>query len=196
MSDYKIILGFVAIAFGLGSYAPYFWYIYKGKVKPHAFTWFVWGTATGIGFAAITVAGGGPGAWEMAVNSVLCFTVAGIGLYQRHVKYVVFDWLALIGALLGLFLWWLTNNPLAAIILLSISDAVGFLPTYRKVYLYPHEEKPGPWIMGIIKYVIVLFALDSFTVTTWLYPATILLVDITFTTLMIIRQKQMRKRIL
>lgn len=193
MSDYKIYLGFLAIALGFISYAPYFWSIYKGQTKPHAFSWFVWGTLTGIGFAAITVAGGGPGAWEMALNSVLCFTVAGIAFWQRHVKYALFDLLALAGALLGLFLWWLTKDPLAAVILLAISDSIGFLPTYRKAYYYPNEETPTPWAIGVVKYIIILFALESFTITTWLYPATILVIDSTFVVFLLIRQKQMRK---
>lgn len=193
MADYKNYLGILAIVLGFASYGPYFWSIYKGKTKPHAFTWFVWGTLTGIGFAAMALSGAGAGAWEMAFNSLLCFAVAGIAFWQRHIKYVLFDWLALCGALLGLVLWWLTDNPLSAVVLISISDTIGFLPTYRKVYYHPEEETALPWVIGVVKYIVILFALNSFTITTWLYPAVILTVDSIFVVLMLVRQKNLQK---
>lgn len=68
--DYKIYLGYLAIAIGFASYGRYFWDIYQGKIKPHAFSWFVWGTLTGIGFAAITAAGGR--AWCLGNGHQFC----------------------------------------------------------------------------------------------------------------------------
>src|SRR3989344_8368 len=140
MADTKTIIGGLAVLVQLASYIPYFWGMAKGKTKPHAFTWFVWGTLNAVAFGAQIVSGAGPGSWVLGVNMVLLYVIAAIGIKQGHVKYVLFDWLALSGALLAILLWWLTSNPLTAVILVCFSDAIGFLPAFRKAYFYPLEE--------------------------------------------------------
>lgn len=190
MNDYKIWLGYLALAIEVASYVPYFWGIFKGRIKPHAFTWFVWGTLSGIGFAAQAASGGGAGSWIMLGNSIACYTIAAIAFRQGHVRYVLFDWLALIGAFIGIVLWAITHNALTAVILISLSDGIGFLPSIRKAYYFPNEESVSPWTIGILYYIVSLFALESFTVTTWLYPAAIILFDSIFVLEIIIRRKQ------
>jgi hypothetical protein len=193
MTDYKDILGLTAVAIAFASYISYFWGIYKGQIKPHAFTWFAWGVLTSIGFAASFTSGGGSGSWVMLVNIICCLTISFIAFRQGHVKYVLFDWLALAGALIGIGLWWYTNNPLTAIILACVSDTIALLPSVRKAYYYPNEESVKPWAIGILYYVIGFFALDSVNLTTTLYPATIILTDIFFIFEVIIRRRQIKK---
>lgn len=194
MTDYKIILGYLAMLTAIASYSIYFHGIITGKTKPHAFTWFVWGSLNAIGFAAITVAGGGIGAWVLAINFVLNYAIAGIGFYQRHVKFVLFDWLALTGAILAIIFWWLTSNPLAAVVLISLSDSIGFLPTYRKAYYKPFEENITSFSVGLTYYVLAIFALKTFTITTWLYPVVIIIVDAAFVIMTLVRRSQLAKQ--
>lgn len=190
--DYRFFFGYAATAIGLGSYGPYFWGIYKGQIKPHGFTFFVWGVLTGIGFVAQLVSGGGPGSWLFVMYSVLCFIIAGIAFYQGHVKYVLFDWIALFGALLGIVLWWWTKNPLTAVILISLSDGIAFLPSIRKSYYFPNEESPGPWIWGIISHTLAIFALITLNLTTVLYPVCVIAFDISYVLLVVIRRRQLK----
>lgn len=193
MTEYKIWLGAIAFILTFVSYFPYYWGIYKGKTKPHGFSWFVWGTLTGIAFFAIVLSGGGAGGWEMGLNSILCFGIAAIAFWQRHVKYVLLDWMALVGALLGIVFWVITKNPFSAVIMLVVSDTIGFLPTFRKAFYFPEEENPLSFSIGVIKYIIVLFALQNFTATTFLYPAFIGFIDSVFVVLVLIRRKQLAK---
>lgn len=192
MTEYKTILGYIATIIALFSYAIYFYGIFVGKTKPHAFTWFVWGTLNAIGFAAVTVAGGGNGAWVLAVNFLCNYAIAGIAFYQRRVKFVLFDWLALTGAILAIFLWWLTSNPLTAVIFISLSDSIGFLPTFRKAYHWPFEENVTSFFVGLVYYILAILALQLFTITTWLYPVVIVVVDVIFVLMVLIRRKQIK----
>src|SRR3989338_759583 len=102
--EYKLILGALAVILQILSYGIYFLGIYRGKTKPHAFTWFVGGVINVIAFAAMIISGGGAGSWSIGVNTVLCFAVAGLGLYQKAVQYDLSDWLALAGDIWGAFL--------------------------------------------------------------------------------------------
>ena len=189
MLEYKIIFGYLAIILQVASYAVYFWGIWKGETKPHAFTWFVGGVINLIAFPAVLISGGGIGSIVLGGNIVGCFITSIIGWRQKSVQYDLYDWLALLGGLLGAFLWWLTDNPLSAVILVSISDIISYIPTFRKAYRLPFEENATAFLIGFINYPIAILALESLTLTTWLYMATIALVDISLVVLILFRRK-------
>lgn len=193
MTDYKNVLGYIAVTIQVLSYLIYFNGLYKGKTKPHAFSWFVWGVINVVAFTAVLTAGGGAGAWTLGVNAILCFIVAGVGYRQGLVKYDLFDWLALAGGILGAVLWGITKQPFLAVILVALSDGLGFVPSFRKAYRLPFEENASSFALGVVNYIIAIFALQTLIVTTWLYPAEIIVVDGALVILILIRRKQLSK---
>lgn len=188
--EYKILIGYIAIAIQILSYGIYFWSIHKGEAKPHAFTWFVWGILGAIGFPAVLAAGGGAGAWILGMNALACLTIAGIGWQQKRVEYDRVDWLALAGGLFGAFLWWLTSNPFYAVLLITLSDASAFGITIRKAYRFPFEENYSSFLVGIIYYVLGIFALENYNLTTWLYHAVIIVLDLVLVAVILIRRRK------
>jgi len=191
--EYKILLGYLTVLIHAVSYGIYFAGIWKGKTKPHAFTWFVWSVINIVAFSAVLVSGGGSGSWILGVNALLCFIIALIGFRQGHVEYDKYDWLALTGALIGIFLWWFTKNPLYAVILVAISDMIAIIPTFRKAYKFPFEENASSFAVGAVNYPISILALSSLTLTTWLYPAVIALADGSLVILILIRRAKLKK---
>lgn len=191
--EYKLVLAYVAVALQACSYLFYFWGIYKGKTKPHAFTWFVWGVMNIVAFAAMLLSGGGAGAWVIFVNIIGCLLIAGIGVAQKHVIYDKYDWLALAGALAGVFLWWITEDPLYAVVLVCVSDFIALIPTFRKAYRLPFEENTPSFAIGVIHYPLSILALKTLTLTTWLYPAVITILDGALAVLILLRRKQLQK---
>ncbi len=190
--DYKIILGYLAVAVELVSYFIYFVGIWKGKTKPHAFTWLVWGTLNVVAFLAVLFSGGEAGSWVLGVNALACFAICIIGFIQKHVEYDKYDWIALIGALVGIFLWWITKNPLCAVVLVTLSDAIGSIPIFRKAYRAPFEENIPAFALGLLYYPPAIAALRSFTLTTWLYPAVVIMLDGSLVILIMVRRKKLR----
>jgi hypothetical protein len=190
--EYKIILGYVAVGIEIVSYLFYFIGIAKGRTKPHAFTWLVWGVLNVVAFAAVLVAGGETGSWVLGVNAIACLTISSIGFYQKHVEYDLYDWLALAGALIGIYLWWLTANPLYAVILVCLSDGLGSVPIFRKAYRAPSEENVPAFAVGILYYPLAILALESLTLTTWLYPALVIVLDGALVFLVLYRRKKLR----
>ena len=189
--DYRVVLGLLAILIGLVSYVPYFRDIFRGTTKPHPFSWFVWGLVTGIAFFAQVIAGGGIGTWATGVTSLACLAISVYGLLRGEKGITVFDWLCFLGALGGIVFWKLTSNPLTAVVVVTVVDALGFFPTFRKAYLRPHEETLLTYVLSIPKWSLGLFALASFNPTTVLFPAAILLMNTCFVGMVLFRRKQL-----
>ncbi len=187
--DYKIFLGYLATIISFVSYVPYVKNILQNKVKPHAFSWFVWGLLTTIAFVAQIYKHAGAGAWVTASTAIACFLVFGLAIFKGLKDFTTFDWVALITALISTVLWVLTKNPTVAVILITVIDAIGFLPTYRKGFEKPFEESLGLYSASTIKYIIGIFALQSFSLATWLFPACLILTNGFFVILLIWRRK-------
>ena len=173
----KSLLGSLAVIISLVGYIPYFRDIWKGKTKPHAFSWLVWGTLAVIAFGGQMLEGAGPGAWVTAVSAASAFVVFSIALKKGEVDITTTDWLSLFGAGLAMLLWAVSNEPLLAIILVIIIDFLGFLPTIRKSYKHPHQETLISYFLAGLKFVIALIALDNYSLVTWLYPGYLVIVN-------------------
>ena len=191
MIDYKIILGVLAILIGLISYVPYFRNIFSGRTKPHAFSWFVWAILTGIAFAAQVVEHGGAGAWVTGFTAFICFVVFLLALYKGKRDFPLFDWLCLVSAFVAMGLWWYAKDPTGSVILITITDALAFLPTFRKGYYKPREETATTFALSATKFFVALFALEAFTFVTVLYPASLVIMNGAFVVLLCVRRKKL-----
>ncbi len=189
--DYKIVLTGIGIVIGLVSYGFYFYGIYRGKTKPHVFTWFVWTILNGIVFFAQIYKGGGFGSWIVGVNALSCLavTIAAIIYGEKHITRA--DWFSFFGALSGIALWLITKNPLLAVILSSVVDIFAIIPTFRKSYYKPQEENALAFTFDTIKFALSLFALKSFNLTTVFYPASVVLIDSVLVLMILIRRKKL-----
>ncbi|OGE77792.1 MAG: hypothetical protein A2751_01925 [Candidatus Doudnabacteria bacterium RIFCSPHIGHO2_01_FULL_46_14] len=191
--DYKIILTGIGIVIGFVSYASYFRGIFRGQTKPHVFSWLVWTIINWTAFFAQLVKGGGAGSWITASNALLCTLVAAIALSRGEKNITRSDWYALFGAMGGIVVWIITRNPLTAVILISIVDCFAIYPTFRKTYLKPYEENLFSWSIDLIKFILQLFALKSFNLTTALFPIVIIVNDAALTAMIILRRKSIIK---
>jgi hypothetical protein len=157
--SYKELLSAVAIAITFVAYVPYIRLIIKGTVKPHIFSWVIWGTTTFVVFLAQLADHGGAGAWPIGVSGVITIGIALLAYIKRaDVRITKTDWLFFAAAMASLPFWYFTSDPLWAVVILTTVDVFGFGPTLRKVYAHPHSES-------------LLFALENYSVTTLLFPA-------------------------
>lgn len=138
----KEALGIIAVIIGIIGYFAYFRDIFAGRTKPHAFSWLVWGILTGIGFFGQRADNAGPGAWVTGFTAVVCLIVFILAIFRGEKQIVLVDWLSLFGAFVAMGLWALTKGPLLSVILVTIIDALGFFPTFRKSYFKPSEKRP------------------------------------------------------
>lgn len=190
MTDYKIVLGVVATILGFVGYVPYFRDIFRGTTRPHVFSWFVWGLLTGIAFFAQITKGGGAGAWVTGSSAVICTCIAALAFFYGKRQITKSDWFSFAGALLGLLFWQLTNDPLLAVIFVTVTDALAFAPTFRKAYYKPDEETASTFMLSSIKFLIALAAFESFNLTTALYPISLVLANGSFAAMLLVRRRK------
>ncbi|MFY9463166.1 MAG: hypothetical protein WAP52_03200 [Candidatus Sungiibacteriota bacterium] len=188
MLEYKIILGASASVINIIGYIPYFRDIARGKTKPHIFSWLVWGILTGIAFFAQVSKGAGPGAWVTGISALFCTIIAIVAFFRGEKDITALDWFYFASALIGLLLWELTANPLFAILLITLIDIFAFVPTFRKAYNKPQEETLSLYTLSALKFAVGLAALQAYNLTTWLYPASLVITNGLFAVMLTVRR--------
>jgi uncharacterized membrane protein len=193
MLGYKVLLGIVASAIALISSVPYLRDILRRKTKPHVFTWLVWGVLTAVVFFAQVLKHGGAGSWVTGFTAFTCFVFAGLALRYGEKDIRLLDWLSLLGACFGLVLWALTSDPLLVVIINTFIDVLGFVPTLRKAYNKPHEETLIYFVFSLLKFSAGIAALESFNLTTVLFPAEVTFLNLAFVVMLLVRRRAVNR---
>ncbi len=190
MLEYRVIFGILAVLAGIAAYIAYFRNIFSGRTRPHAFTWLTWGILAGIAFAAQVSGKAGPGAWVTGVTAAACMAVFFVALFRGERNFPMLDWLCLAGAALAIGVWLFTKDPVGAVLLIILTDALAFAPTFRKGYDKPHEETATTFALNGLKFGFAILALDAINPVTALYPAYLVSSNSLFVILLIIRRRQ------
>ncbi len=187
---YKEILSAIAIALTFIAFYPYIRSIILGEIKPHVFSWIIWGSTTFVVFLAQLEDDGGVGAWPIGVSGVITLFVAALSYFKRaDISITKTDWLFFIAAMSALPFWYFTNNPLWAVVILTLVDILGFGPTVRKSYTQPHSESLLFFSLFAARNFIVILALENYSITTVLFPAAVGIACLSLIVMLIYRRK-------
>ncbi|QDV19128.1 hypothetical protein Pan153_37910 [Gimesia panareensis] len=173
-SRIKLLFSGLAIVVTFMAFVPYIRGILAGRIKPHLFSWLIWGTTTLIVFFAQLEAKGGAGAWPIGVSGTITIYIAFLSYVKRaDISITRVDKLFFGASLLSLPCWYFTSNPLWAVVLLTTIDLLGFGPTIRKAYDHPYEESLLFIFLFFVRNTFALLALESYSLTTVLFPLSI-----------------------
>ena len=187
---YKEILSAVAIMLTFAAFVPYIHTIIRGTTRPHVFSWVTWGTTTFIVFLAQLEDKGGVGAWPIGVSGIITICVAALAYVKRaDITITKTDWLFFISAMSSLPLWYLTSDPVWAVVILTTVDVLGFGPTVRKSYNLPHSESLLFYFLFAVRNLLVIMALENYSVTTVLFPAVIAVACMLLMTIIVYRRR-------
>lgn len=189
---YKELLSAIAIAITCLAFFPYIKNIYRNEVRPHVFSWIVWGITTFVVFLAQIEAHGGVGAWPIGVSGAITIFVACLAFWKRgDVSITKSDWFFFVAALSSLPFWFFTADPLWAVVILTLVDLLGFGPTYRKAYSSPRSESLLFFGLFTARNIIVIGALESYSVTTVLFPAAIAAASALLMAIILLRRRML-----
>jgi hypothetical protein len=192
--EHKTAIAIITVAIAFISYIPYFRDMLSGKTKPHAFSWLIWAVLNGIAYIGQVHDKGGAGSWPLGFTVLAMTAIFLVSLKKGEKDIRPFDWFCLVAAGLALIPWLLADSPLISIILVTVIDLLGFMPTIRKVYKKPHEETLFTHVLSTIKYGLILVALQAYTAVTVLFPLAVFIADALLVVLIVVRRKQVPQR--
>ena len=105
------------------------------------------------------------------------------------------DWVFLAVALAALPCWFLTSDPLWAVVILTAVDLAGFGPTFRTGYVRPYDERMGFYALAAVRNVLAILALEAYSLTTALFPAAVGIACVAFVALVAYRRRRLAQRI-
>lgn len=190
----KEILGALAVLIGFIGYIPYVRNTFSGVTKPHFFSWLLWAVIETIAFFAQISKGGGAGSWVLGFSALVAYVVAAKAFLNKDKNITKLDWFGFIGAAIGIIAWQLTKDATAAIVIVTFVDFLAFLPTYRKAFQRPNEETVFEFFTSTVKHIMGIFALQAYSLATWLYPASLVVTNGAFTVMVLMRRKALVKR--
>lgn len=169
--EIKLIATVAATGVALVAYIPYLVDMFKGKNKPHLYTW-ISITIITIMVAYLQVIGG---AGIGAVPTILgCFVDLIILFYcfRYGTKDVVFiDKVCLAFSLTGVATYLaIQNKPGIALAIITVAEVVSFFPTFRKTKNDPYSESLTSYYLLLLKLSLVLIALEEYNWLTASYP--------------------------
>lgn len=193
MLDIKLLLSFVAVALTFIAYIPYFRDVLKGKTKPHLYSWLLWGLLALLVAGLQVVGGAGVAIWPTVVVGFLCFGVAALSLKGSSKYITTLDTLMAILSLSAIIAWLVVDQPMVALLLVIAGDILAFIPTVRKSWDKPYSETLSMYAITTFRYILVVLAIQEYTLLSALWPAFWILGNALFVVLLVIRRKQVRK---
>lgn len=172
--DLKEISSALAVALTFTLFVPYIRGILNGSLRPHYFSWLIWGGGTlTVAFAQLA-GGAGIGAWPIGVSGLITIYIAVLAYRRRSYTVVTrADWMFLLAAASAFPAWYASADPLWAVVILTAADLIGFGPTIRRAYAQPYEESLHFFALGALRNLLVVVALEEYSVTTVLFPAAV-----------------------
>lgn len=191
--EIKIIFSVIAVILTFVGYYSYIRDTLRGKTTPHIFTWFIWGLGTAIAYGLQVNAGAGVGSWMTLAVTIACFLIFILGMQNGKKDITKSDIAFFILAIVALGLWLIVKQPIASTILASFTAILSFIPTVRKSWKKPHSETLFTYELNILRHGFGFLSLQQYSIVTWLYPVSWLIINGLFSAVLIIRRNQISK---
>jgi hypothetical protein len=192
----KEALSAAAIVLTFAMFVPYIRSIHRGQTKPHVFSWVIWALGTFVVSLAQLAGSGGVGAWPIGVSGLITAYVAVLAYRKQGDTAITrLDWAFFVVALAAIPCWWLTSDPLWAVVILTGLDLAGFGPTFRSAYFKPHNERMGFYALGALRNLLSIFALERYSLTTVLFPAAVGVACVALVVMIAYRRKQLMRQV-
>ncbi len=151
MIQYLQYLVFLGAFVGLILLIPYIKETLKGNTKPNRVTWLLWSIAPIIVTIAAISNGVGLNVLPVFISGFAPFLVFCASFVNKNSywKLQKFDYLCGLFSLLALILWWITKEPIVAIVFTILSDFFAAIPTLKKSWKFPETETASAFVGGL-----------------------------------------------
>lgn len=188
----KMIFAILAGMLAVVGNVPYLRDMFKGIVKPHPYTWFVWSIVSGVTLFGQVVKGAGWGALPFALSEIFTLMIFFFSLKYGFKNIPKEDKIFLILAILGIIPWFVTHDPTISVVVMVTIDVIAFIPTLRKTWREPTTEKPVLYGSNVARHSLAILALSSYNIATTLHSIAMIVTN-TLMTIFISKRKSISK---
>ncbi len=183
----------IAVLLTILGNVPYIRDVLRGKVQPHAYTWFVWSLVSGIVLFGQIVKGAGVGALPTAVGELFTISIFFLSL-RNGFKHVTKTDLIFLGmALVGISLWLFTKDPTLSVIIAVLIDFIAFVPTLRKAWREPGTENVTLYGANVMRHILILASLQTYNIVTMLHSIAMFATNLVMSLILLIAQNRRNK---
>jgi hypothetical protein len=190
------ILGYIS---GLGmviTAIPYIIDIIKGKTKPERASWFIWALLMVVSAFSQIAKGGTYSVLFTIFNGIGVSTIALLSIKYGVGGFTKRDKIGLCGVVLSLILWYLTNEPAVALILVILIDFIGAVLTIIKAYEHPESETLSMWLWAGVFGTIGAISVGSWNPILIAFPIYVGAIDLITAFVIIIARNKLKSRLL
>lgn len=189
----KIFFSVISAIIGIGAFYSYFRDVIKRQTQPHAFTWLLWAITQGTAAAGLWIGGGGVGVITLTISTFLVTLIFFLSLSDGKRNIMKSDVAVLVAALAAIGVWWLLNSPIFAVMMVSVIDVLGYIPTFRKSYKNPWTETILSWGLFIAANLFSILALENYNFLTLSYLTAMASANILLFVFLIVRRRSVPK---
>ncbi len=171
---------YVGIALNLLGFISYVNDTIKGKIQPNRVSFFLWSIPPiitffaelnqGVGFQAIM---------PLSVGLIPFFVFLATFINKKsYAKIQKLDIICAFFSILGIILWYITNNGNIAIMFSILADAAAYVPTLVKSYNKPQTESAWPWLAAGSSGFITLLTIKNSNFANITFPLYYLIINV------------------
>ena len=133
--------------------------------------------------------GGGVGVWFLIYHSILLCSVTVLSLRYGTKDIHATDWVSLFFCGVAILFWIFMKDPLPSLLLMLTIDGCAYYPTPRKSWKASEEEAAFSWYGSGFASLLSIYALQTYSLATYLYPSVIATLNIGLGCMLLIRRR-------
>jgi hypothetical protein len=179
--EIKVIASVIATGIAIIAYIPYLIDMFRGKNKPHLYTWISIVLVTTIVAYIQLIGGAGLGAIPTIIGDVIDVIIL-FYCFRFGTKDVIFmDKVCLVISIIGVIAYILfQSQPFISLAIVSAAEVISFIPTFRKTRNDPYSESLTSYYFVFLKLLLILVALQTYNLLTASYSLLWIAVYIVF----------------
>ena len=154
---------------------------------PSPVSWVIWASVDTLALLAMIKEKAIIG--QITVAVIGAWTITVLALISGKSTMGTVEWVSVVGAVTGVFIWQKTGNAVLAIICSSAAWLIGAIPTFVGGYNYPSQEDPLAWSIWFVSCICALFAVKKWNLANALQPLTFTAIETIMVILVVIRPR-------
>ena len=189
LGGWRDALGLLSVALAVLAAVIYIAQTLRGEVRPHPLSWFLFGILSLTGYLVQRDEGARQGSWTLLAMTIICFlfVAASVARGERSFSRQEWAFVAAAGAVFVLYMF--TRDANVAAGLTTAIDALGYGPTFVRGWSRPWKDSATSFALNGVKFVPSLMAMDPISFATSSYPATLLVLNMAVTIMLLWRRR-------